>query len=71
MPSPGGPAAVTWGQPAGALPLFIPLHKMPKQLVPNHRGPLIKSRSAPAWQGWETARYISTGVGLSWCWSQH
>lgn len=56
MPSPAGPATVTWGQPAGALHLFIPLHKMPKQLVPNHCGPLIKSTSTPAWQDFETAQ---------------
>lgn len=63
MPSPAGPAMVTWGQPAGALHLFIPLHKMPKQLVPNHCGPLIKSTSTPAWQGFETAQQISSEVG--------
>lgn len=62
MPSPGGPAAVTWGQPAGALHLFILLHKMPEQLTPNHHGPSLNqhlprrgrasrppSRSAQGW----------------------
>lgn len=32
-----------------ALHLFIPLHKMPEQLMPNHCGPLIKSTCA--WHG--------------------
>lgn len=62
MPKLGGPAAVTWGQPAGALHLFIPLHNMPKHLVPNRRGPCIQPPSALVWQGFGTGWWFSSGV---------